>query len=164
MYLGAGFEAPSQNVSRELVRVCRGEGCTIGAYWWGYASYDPAECVRRANDLAQELVPETNLLWVDHERYPPTGNPWSIPGEAWLRAAGEECASSGIRAGLYGSRYMWGLAGYPMVADLFVYWNANYNLAPDNLNGEGAYGFAEAICHQYTSVPVDRSLIRSDFT
>jgi hypothetical protein len=161
MYLGPGRETPSQDVSRAHVAAARNNGCSVGAYWWGYAEYDPVESVRRAVDLTKELVPECKVLWLDHERYPPRGDPWTIPGEAWLRAAAAECSRLGVPAGLYTSAYMMGLAGWPMVADVFPYlWNANYDLPPDDLSA-GYGGWNTAVAHQWTSTPCDQSRILS---
>jgi GH25 family lysozyme M1 (1,4-beta-N-acetylmuramidase) len=157
MYLP--FESPSQDISRAQVKSARDNGCSVGAYLWLYRTADPAASAGEALALmtSVDLVP--SVLWVDLEPYTDGSLPTVDQTLDCLVTI-----ESTVRAGIYtGAWVINGHLGDTRAFADYPLWSANYELAPDDLSA-GYGGWDTAVCHQYTSQPVDRSLIRSDFT
>jgi len=147
MYLGPGYEHPSQQISKDQVKAAKDYGCDVGAYFWGYASYDPVDSFYRAMDLAIECgVPfDKYPMWLDVEKY----TDGSMPNEAWLRKLENQWI------GIYSGEYYWNSLGSPSFPNWYL-WSANYNGVADLK--VPSYGNMKLIGHQYTDKPCDRSV------
>jgi GH25 family lysozyme M1 (1,4-beta-N-acetylmuramidase) len=157
MYLP--FESPSQDISRAQIKSARDNGCSVGAYLWLYRSADPAQSANDACSLMSEMDLLPEVLWVDLEPY----TDGSLPTIQQMLDCLHEINSNGLRAGVYtGAWVINGHMGGTTAFRDYPLWSANYELAPDDMSA-GYGGWTEAVAHQFTSQPVDRSLIRSDY-
>jgi hypothetical protein len=148
-------EKPDPGYSLDQLASAIGNGCTVGGYYWGYATLTPQKSVNDALTLWQRAnVGQIPLLWPDIETYADEG----CPDEAWTNLACQETEQAGARAGAYSSDSMidewWGgVVGPEMAAR--PYWCANYNGRPDLLVPSKYWPQAMLLGHQYAGSPVD---------
>lgn len=153
MYLGPGWEAPSQQISHDQVQIARDAGCSVGAYLWLYRGYDPVETARRAIALAQACGLEPPVMWIDVETY--LGNPPPTAGEVLTCIHAIQAA--GVTAGVYTSKHM--MDTYLGSTTAFaqagaVLWSATYD-GVAALDVAPYCGWQRAHGKQYASKPID---------
>ncbi len=139
----------------------KANGCTVGGYVWLYASIHGATQVASALETAQRAGVTLPLLWLDCEQY----TDGSDPDVTVIRQAEAECNRVGMPCGIYTGEWWWDGRSHPLHGSTefehLPLWYANYDLAP-TLDVPDFGGWEMAGAHQYTSTPIDRSIIRSD--
>lgn len=153
LYMGPGFEAPSQDISREQIYSAQANGCTPGGYMFCYPGLDPRESVRRALGCAQSaggFVPP--VLWLDVEDY--AGD---IVGTNFIAFAAEESIRLGVPPGIYTNQSSWQRIGNPTQFSNLPLWAAHWT-GEHTLETPMFGGWTEASARQYQGDPLDRSV------
>lgn len=147
------IEGPqNQAHAKAQIQSALANGCSIGAYCWLYTSVDPARQVADSLGLMAGQGVTLPLLWLDIEKY----TDGTMPNAAQIRAALAACEAQGIRGGIYSGKYVWQELGNPSLPGVPL-WSANYDFNPTL--DTPSYGDMELVAHQFTSSPLDRSVI-----
>lgn len=157
MYLGKGWEGPSQQISIDEVNIAYDRGLTVAGYFWCYAAYDPKETLRRAIDLEQRCGIESPILWADFETYVDG----SLPTKNWLLRLGDEATRLDRNVGIYTGSGFWKRIGNPDFSDWRL-WLANYNGNAD-LEGLPNVGNMKLTGHQYGDHPCDLDVFDAEW-
>jgi GH25 family lysozyme M1 (1,4-beta-N-acetylmuramidase) len=144
--------------ARMQIASAQANGCTVGGYLWLYANVSAEQQVADALALAEETGARLPLLWLDIEHYP---TDHSMPNISQIHAAIAACERQGVMPGIYTGYYIWQELGFPRLPGVPL-WSANYN-GREDLNIP-AYGDMLLVAHQFTSSPLDRSVIDLGFT
>jgi hypothetical protein len=159
LYLGEGWEGPSQQISRDQIASAQACGCSVGAYMWLYAAYNPRESVQRALALAATCGLTLPILWIDFEPY----TDGSLPSTGQLVAALEECERAGIQGGTYTGKWVWDQIGNPTTpAATRPLWAAQYDGIPTLTNVDLFGGWTEAHGKQIGDQPCDLDVFATD--
>lgn len=154
-------ELPSQDVSKDLVRVAREEGCSVGGYFWAYRSESPEKSIDEVINLCAEIGLVLPICWIDCETY---GSSDPGPDAEWLRRAKVRADTYEMPLGIYtgiwwiNEHFPGGMAAFNEFIN-WPLWIANYSQPPSLTFVPGV----ELAAHQYTSVPVDRSIIQTKY-
>lgn len=151
----------AQDHSRAQIASALASGCTVGGYFWLYATQDPRQGIRAATALATAAGLDLAVLWTDIETY----TDGTIPTAAQVDDAMDECAQLGLTPGVYTSPEMWRRAGNPRVEPHWRNWTALYNGRADLAVPEyGGWAAEQIVGHQFTSTPIDRSVFSEEAT
>lgn len=162
-HFGAGW-TPSMTQQWTLDQVASVKACgkVPLAYFWLYADLDPRRAVGNTLELMAKGGVDILFDAPDVETY---GAAQSIPGEHVIAPALDELDKNGAGdSPIYSSSEMWRRIGSPMTFKGRKSWGAGgdrYNTGgewPESLDDAPRFGGLEPIGHQFTSVPLDRSI------
>jgi hypothetical protein len=169
-----GFENHAyQPITISQVRSARANGCSHGAYVWGFQGYSPERTVDDAVAISARAGYKLSLVALDCETYNDGNYKDDGPHYAWIQRFETYSKSLGVEPWIYTGRWWWGdgTANWPGVTDLhgtsdfnhLGLWDSNYNGIPTLVPAKYGGWAGNTQATQWWDKPYDQSRINSAY-
>lgn len=151
-------ESPSRDHSIAQIRSTIDHEKTVGGYVWIYKGLDPRRQVESSLSIVHQLDVTIPILWIDVEPYNNV-----LPTLDELVRTVEACDNVDQPCGIYTGKWAWDRLNTSTFSHLPL-WHAEYGIEPTLELANPYGGWTTCVCHQYTSTPIDRNIILSQYT